>query len=133
MDFSNASFDLTDCTGDDLAELMDSRFEDQPEAVAILETLDKLEEVHENHLDVEEAHDRAGVDIHSCAIEAADLGSLTAMAPIIEARNFGVDVDGPLGGLLIKPEEMPAVGPVVAAYDNENALQRMAMTANGMG
>jgi len=127
MDFSNAACDLSDCTGDDLVELMEASYEQQPETQELLATLAKLDEVHDNHQGVEIAHERVG--IHSSAIEAADLGSLTAMAPIIQARQFGVEINGPLSDMMMKPPEIKDV----PAFNHEAGLNQMAMSARAMG
>ena len=57
------------------------------------------------------------------------MGSLTAMAPIIQARQFGVEINGPLSDMMMKPPEIKDV----PAFNHEAGLNQMAMSARAMG
>ena len=137
MDFSNAQCDLTDCTGDDILELLEADFEQCPEIQELDTVLAALEEVHDNHLGVEAQEQKVGNDFCAgeglAAIEvmtpqlaaAYDIGNGFALSLLSAADADAIKAAGP-SGKAADPKETPV-------YDNEAGLKKLGVEAANWG
>ncbi|MFK7839245.1 MAG: hypothetical protein AB8B83_02850 [Bdellovibrionales bacterium] len=123
-DFSNASFNLAGCTGDDILELLDTNFEDLQEVVDLDAIIADLDAVDDNHLAVAAAQDLeldAETFDPECAADCAQetMGALIAQASVLETVGFDNPADADLTALALSREAELARAGMAAQFGRE--------------